>query len=180
MRPNNTHEIEKGKYHYEAHTGNIYRYTKEGELEPCTFERNNGRYLSVNNDGKLILAHRLAWYLFYGQWPEGEIDHIDRDKHNNRISNLREAKHWENLQNRPTPGARNLEGKKLRGVYHTQRGTPYEVKFVCNNEHYYLGRFKSLYAAAVAYNEKATELMGEFAQLNDLGQFSEEEKNAVQ
>ncbi len=34
-------------------------------------------------------AHRIAWYLHYGEWPEGMIDHVNRNKNDNRIENLR-------------------------------------------------------------------------------------------
>jgi hypothetical protein len=46
-------------------------------------------------------AHRLIWFYHYGRWPESDvIDHIDRNKHNNRIENLREATFALNAQNR--------------------------------------------------------------------------------
>ena len=45
-------------------------------------------------------AHRLAWLYIYGKWPELVIDHIDRNKTNNRIANLRDVSHAENMRNR--------------------------------------------------------------------------------
>lgn len=45
-------------------------------------------------------AHRLIWFYHYGRWPQGDvIDHVDRDIHNNRISNLREATFRQNARN---------------------------------------------------------------------------------
>jgi len=44
-------------------------------------------------------AHRVAWAIFYGEWPQ-EIDHINHNRADNRISNLRSVSHQENNQNR--------------------------------------------------------------------------------
>jgi hypothetical protein len=46
-------------------------------------------YRSVSIPGGKVQEHRLAWFYTYGHWPEGELDHINRDKTDNRISNLR-------------------------------------------------------------------------------------------
>ena len=49
--------------------------------------------------GKLYRAHRVAWALHYGEWPSDQIDHINRDRADNRISNLREASPVQNARN---------------------------------------------------------------------------------
>jgi HNH endonuclease len=45
-------------------------------------------------------AHRAAWVIVHGEWPKGEIDHINRVRSDNRLSNLRVVSHAENCQNR--------------------------------------------------------------------------------
>ena len=61
--------------------------------------RMNRGYIRIRLDKKFYLAHRLVWLWEYGKYPQGTIDHIDRDKLNNRARNLRECTHAENLQN---------------------------------------------------------------------------------
>jgi len=47
-----------------------------------------------------VYAHRVVWLLTHGEWPQGEIDHIDRNRSNNRPHNLRVVSHVENCANR--------------------------------------------------------------------------------
>ena len=48
-------------------------------------------YVSICINGRIRYAHRLAWLYIHGQWPKGEIDHINEKRRDNRIANLREA-----------------------------------------------------------------------------------------
>lgn len=56
-------------------------------------------YLVLRVDGRNYQAHRVAWLYVYGVWPRNEIDHIDGDRSNNRISNLRDVSRAVNAQN---------------------------------------------------------------------------------
>lgn len=56
-------------------------------------------YVRIRLDGELIMAHVLAWLYTFGEWPTGEIDHIDGDGANNAIANLRLVSRTENNQN---------------------------------------------------------------------------------
>lgn len=49
---------------------------------------------------KMVWAHRVALALHLGEWPKGEVDHINRDKTDNRLGNLRVVTHQENAMNR--------------------------------------------------------------------------------
>lgn len=51
-------------------------------------------------DKEQIRLHRLAWFITHGTWPEGQIDHIDGNKLNNAIANLRDVSQSTNMQNR--------------------------------------------------------------------------------
>lgn len=85
---------------------------------------NEKRYLtvsvSIDGKGKRFLVHRIIWFLEKGFWAS-EIDHIDRDKRNNRIDNMREVTRSQNLRNVGKKGAdKSLPvGISLqRGYYH--------------------------------------------------------------
>src|SRR3990167_10275155 len=60
---------------------------------------NNRGYLHIVVNSRPYKAHRLAWIYVYGCWPENEIDHINHDKSDNRIINLREATRKINCKN---------------------------------------------------------------------------------
>jgi hypothetical protein len=57
-------------------------------------------YLSIKFKGKAYLAHRLAWFLYYGKWPKNQIDHINGIRNDNRINNLRDVTSRQNNLNR--------------------------------------------------------------------------------
>lgn len=57
-------------------------------------------YLQIRIDRKLYLAHRLAWMHMHGEWPSDLIDHINCEKQDNRLINLRQVSKAENCQNR--------------------------------------------------------------------------------
>ena len=61
-------------------------------------ERKDG-YVLIGIDGVLYTAHRLAWFYVNNYWPDGVIDHINRDRSDNRFCNLRCVSRFENAQN---------------------------------------------------------------------------------
>lgn len=83
---------------YEPDTGHIYRRKPNG-----TERRIGGRmaigYLQFSVDREMQLAHRVAWLLHTGEWPSGQIDHINGDRADNRLCNLRDVDQFTNMQN---------------------------------------------------------------------------------
>lgn len=57
-------------------------------------------YIRIAIDGRRYLAHRLAWLMTHGEWPRGQIDHINGVRDDNRIANLRDVSAFVNQQNR--------------------------------------------------------------------------------
>lgn len=82
--------------------GELYRFDLNIKKwrEQNTSDPKSQRYIRVKIARKKIPLHRLVWFLYYGRWPENEIDHVDRNKSNNNIKNLREATRSENMLNR--------------------------------------------------------------------------------
>ena len=67
-------------------------------------------YITIGIAKRVYKAHRLAWLHVYGQWPKGLIDHINGNKSDNRIDNLRDVFADGNSQNVRKPNKRNKSG----------------------------------------------------------------------
>ena len=108
-------------------------------------------YVCIGVLGKKCNAHRLAFLLSHGRWPAGEIDHIDGDKTNNRLANLREVQRCTNSQNQKRAHQRNKSG--LLGVsWDEERGKWISAIFFGGKKKY-LGRFDSPEEAHARYVE---------------------------
>lgn len=67
-------------------------------------------YVCIKVNYRSYKAHRLAWLYVHGRWPVGDIDHIDGDRSNNRIKNLREVSRRLNSQNRSFKSSNSISG----------------------------------------------------------------------
>lgn len=103
-------------------------------------------------------AHRLAWLCAYGRWPQAEIDHINGDKSDNRLSNLRECQSAENKANRDTS-----RGDR-RGIRLRPSGR-WEAIITVANKQRFLGTFASEEGARAAYRAAAQRAFGRFARV---------------
>lgn len=102
----------------------------------------NGEIFSIN-----VRAHRAAWAIYYGEWPVGEIDHINGIRDDNRISNLRDVPQAENLLNKRLP-KHNKSG--VIGVSWYPRTQRWAVDIGVSGKRIRIGYFKSLKEAADA------------------------------
>jgi hypothetical protein len=107
-------------------------------------------YRAIRLKGKSYREHRLIWILHFGEIPEGlEIDHIDRNRSNNNIENLRVVTHAQNVAN---SSVRNTSKSGIRGVSKTKTGK--WVARITTGLHYlHLGTFDTKEEAAEAYNK---------------------------
>lgn len=99
-----------------------------------------------------VFAHRIAWAIHHGSWPAKFIDHLNRDKSDNRICNLREVSFRENLQNRGSTANSGKSSGLPRGVYRTaNKGKPYKAVIIFDGNRVYLGCFATVEDAEAAY-----------------------------
>lgn len=145
---------ESAELSYSPETGKITR--SDGKVQGSI--RSTG-YLECFYKGKRYLAHRLAWFLHYGEWPKGYIDHINRDRLDNRITNLRIATLGENQANTGPQS-----GRKYKGVYPSNSG--YRARITAKGRRYEGGTFSTEEEAAKAYDSLALKHHGEFAYTN--------------
>lgn len=120
--------------------------------------RHPGGYASGRIGGRTRYMHRVL----FGE-PGFSIDHADRDKLNNRRSNLRAVTRSQNQYNMSVHRD-NKSG--FKGVCWNKKDKAW--RSVCNRKH--LGSFDDKYDAATAYNFAAAELHGEFAVYNTVPQ----------
>jgi hypothetical protein len=156
------------KFRYEPETGRLYR---KADLRigfdasrPVGTPWGSG-YLRVQIRTKDIAVHKIAWALYYGEFPEGRLDHIDRNRQNNRISNLRAVTATENNWNVGVRGRINA-----KGVGQIKGSRKYRANIIHFRKRIFLGSFETIDEAAHAYNKAAIQLQGEFAVLNPIGQ----------
>lgn len=149
------------KFSYDPETGILtsrvkYGSKPEGRVVGCTDERG---YVRVRVGGMLIKAHRVIWFMQTGDVPP-IIDHINRDKGDNRWCNLRIATSSENAGNasispRNTSGFKGVSFDKSRNRWRASvPGSPAKLTV------------ESKYHAAVVYNYFAEKHFGKFANLN--------------
>ena len=109
-------------------------------------------YRMVNVNKKMISTHRIAWCMEYGYWPEYGIDHINRDKEDNRIENLREVSQSCNMQN---ASIRSDNTSGVRGVTYESRSGNWIAAIRIAGKNYHIKSSPCLQEAAA--HRKAVE-----------------------
>jgi hypothetical protein len=151
-KPILTHERLKHIFDYQPETGKFFRkeckFNPSFSGRPAGYKRASG-YIRINVDGNAYYAHRLAWFYVYGHMPDLWIDHINGDKSDNRISNLRHATPATNNQNRKTC-QRNSKTGVLGVDIHKATGK-YRAQITIGGKKRNLGNFDSIAEAQAEY-----------------------------
>lgn len=148
-------------FDYDPETGILTRKQRRsnrlvGEVVGCL--QTNG-YLRASICDRLFLVHRIVWCHFYEQWPTDFIDHINMNKSDNRITNLRVCSKSFNNAN---TGKSRANKSGFKGVI--QKGPNLWIAEIQSfNKKRTLGRFSSPIEAQEAYLKAAQDAFGEFA-----------------
>lgn len=122
----------------------------------------SGGYMQVGIDKRIYRYHHIVWFLFYGKWPASELDHINGDRKDNRVCNLRESDRSTNLANTKTP-ANNTSGFKGVLFCRDKKSKRWRACIGVNNKTVHLGYFDTAQSAHEAYATAAVKYFGQFA-----------------
>lgn len=148
---------------YDPETGRIHRKRRPESDFPNFLQfrawnaKNAGNeiFLAVGQNGylkgtvmdKTMMAHRVAWALHYGGWPPEEIDHINGDRCDNRIENLRSVTRQENAKNlkyiKPGPSG-------VNGVRYRKGNGGWVAEIRSDGKKIHIGSFRCKTAAVIA------------------------------
>ena len=149
-----TQALLKEKLHYNPETGefiNLKSGKKAGWIEASG-------YIRIQIDTRKYMAHRLAWLHIHGVWPKYTIDHINNDRSDNRLVNLREATLSQNFGN---TRLRAYNSSGYKGVYRNHKRWQARIKYLGKIIH--LGTFETPEKAHDAYKKASDRYYGEFA-----------------
>lgn len=133
--------------------------TRVGERIRESF--NSSGYKQIKYKKRHVLLHRAIFYFHHKFLPK-YVDHINGSRTDNRIENLRECTQSQNVS---CSGARK---KKMKCVFYEKRRNLFCARTTINKKNKHIGYFKTEKEAAIAYNNYAKEMLGEFAFLNEV------------
>lgn len=148
-------EFVKAAFTYDPETGVIFWKIGGDRIrgkQACVW-KNTGKYRAVPFMGLTIVAHRLAWFLHHGKWPEQVIDHINGVRSDNRIANLRDVSQSINAQNRTAIRVNTKSGYLGVKPNRSSKKNPWQaqIRFPLEDRVKYLGCFPTAEEAHAAY-----------------------------
>ena len=138
------YDPDTGKLYWKERTSN--RIKVGDEVSTITVQG----YVIVGVLKYRLPAHRAAWAIHYGKWPNWEIDHINGDRTDNRISNLRDVNSTQNKQNTKLYSS-NTSG--VIGVFYNKSSRKWRARITVNKKVIEVGSFEKLEDAAAARKE---------------------------
>lgn len=153
------------KLSYDPETGLLTWKVKSGpkaagDIAGCL--QNRTAYIGVGLNGRIYKAHRLAWLLYYGDWPVDKIDHRDGCRTNNKIINLRCADDFQNAYNRKI---RQDNTSGFKGVSWQKAVGKWQVRISVLGKWHLLGYFANIEEAAARYLQASNDLHSEFGRV---------------
>jgi len=152
-------------YAYDPATGFLFSVANGVLRRVGRVDKRGYLRVTMNVDGELreVLVHRIAYAIMTGidLSDEVEIDHINRDKGDNRWENIRLCTHQENIVNSSQPRSK---FDLPRGVYANlkSRVRPYRSKIQVAGKSIYIGSFRTIEEAKAAYDAECKKHFGEF------------------
>lgn len=148
------------KRDFKYSNGKLYRFIRHSENPYYREVRalDSKGYIQVNYKGKIYRGHRIIFLLVHGYLPK-MIDHINGNRLDNRIENLRPANECKNSQN-ASMSKNNTSG--IKGVYFDKNRQKWSAEVGANNKRHRLGRFSTKFDAACAVYSARNRLHGEF------------------
>ena len=140
--------------HTAAHRCAIWNAKNAGR--PALEIRMPQGYLQGAIGGHKVYAHRVAWAIAKGEWPKKHVDHINGDKSDNRIANLRDVSVSMNLHNRP---AQKNSQSGVKGVCWDKAKGMWLAQICVNKKNHHLGHFASIGDASSAYKAASQRLV---------------------
>lgn len=137
------------------------RRVRAGDVAGCI---DKDGYIQIRVCKKLYRAHRLAWLYMNGMFPESHIDHIDNNRTNNSLSNLRLANYTKNNWN-ACISKNSTSG--VKGVNWDNRANAYKARVMKNGKLYHFGSFRTIEEASIAVKKGREYLHGEFTNHGD-------------
>lgn len=144
-------------FRYDSKTGYLVRRST-GKVAGSRHAKGY-RQIAIDRQGYLL--HRVIWFFVYGFWPPSQIDHINRQRDDNRITNLRMATQSENNANQPVRKDNQTSG--LKGVTLHRKTGLWRARLKKDSREISLGYFNTPEEAHAAYCKAASETFGEFA-----------------
>lgn len=161
MKPELTRARLKELLHYDPETGHFMRRVTVSNAVAGSRAGaiGNRGYVRIRIDDKEHLAHRLAFLYMTGEWPPKDVDHINRDRADNRWENLRHATRQENLRN---VGLHRSNTSGHRGVTWNKRRGKWQAFGKRGGRYIFLGCFDVLEEAAATARKWREDNFGEF------------------
>lgn len=158
-----TQERLKELFHYDPDTGVFIGLKPRGKRTDVVGVPAGGDshgYTVICIDYVHYRAHVLAWFYVHGEWPTHEVDHKNRKRSDNRISNLRLATHQQNMRNNRVCPTRTTSG--VLGVAWDSANKKWRAHVSLGRRMKCLGRYKTIEEALAARIEGEKKYYGEF------------------